>query len=613
MHAEAPDDRRRRRTDTGNVELSTDERIAAILRGSPLRRFPAWDAIRNAVREEFVRRSREGRRVDNEDAYALLVADVVKAHVEWSIRPGDVAELTTLLRRHQFGYGALEPYLDLPGLEELYFNRWDRGFLIVDGEKRSLPEQVFHNERELLDFLQAVALENGQEVNLARPVMDARLRDGSRLNATLPPVAVDGADLVIRKHRPRPFRIDDYIRAGTLNEQAASDLDRFVRNGWNIVVSGGTGSGKTSFLNAIGNAFMPESTRVIVIEETHELQIRTADCKYFQTRRDSTAAGDVDNAITIRDLVRDALRKRPDRIIVGEVRGREAYDTLIAWNSGHDGSLLTVHANSALDAISKLEQLARSAGELGEDAIRDLLASSIDIVVHLSRAAGASTRRVTEIVQVCHRFGLAPEALEQLQRLRAQEQVIELRGGLLVLPLYRLNAGTLEKLHEPLTLVREAQSPASAHLIAAWAAESTRQTVPVDTQSWSQAPEPDEASPSPWVESSQLGSEQWPQERTERVSALSWDETPEPPAPETGQWLDHASDVSWLDEAERETGPVEPGSPLPGEPETSGGSFPTWDDYDPSRREQRTGGGQESHERSGSRPPGGRRRRRRPS
>lgn len=434
--------------------------VAAEKLPHPRDEFDHWDDILDAVHEEFVSRSREhpegAQAVKQEEEYYDLVNHVVvEANPQWGISPIKLSRLVELLRQYQFGYGALEPYMALPGLEELYFNRYDQGFYIVDGQKHSIADNVFASQRELSKFVDRVALENELEINLQYPALDATLKDGSRLNATIEPVAYDGPDFVIRKHRDIPFTIDQLLEGGTLSKELAEDLEHWVQGGLNIVVSGGTSSGKTSLLNTIGNAFIPRDDRVLILENRKELQIQTQDTKYFQTREDASRDSGDDNDITIQDLIRYTLRKRPDRIIVGEVRGREAYYALVSWNSGHDGSFCTVHANSAGGAVKKLEMLARGAGELDQEGIRALIADAVDIVIQVRRVPHSARREIVEVAEVLHgdKYDVYNEKItKKVDKWLEDGTIRKQRGDVWLLPLYRRSEGKLVRMRDALPL-----------------------------------------------------------------------------------------------------------------------------------------------------------------
>lgn len=415
----------------------------------PEEAFPTWAQIYQAVLDEYVEvaRNYEGGSValSQVKPYFDLVSRVIGAHPELKVAPVNIPEVVEALRVYQFGYKNLESYMRIDGLEELYFNRFDEGFYIVQGVKTKITDPVFANEQELRDFVDHVARENQLEINDSKPNLDATLKDGSRLNATLDPPAVDGPDFVIRKHRDIPFSLPQYVDGGMISTELVEDLERWVEMGFNIVVSGGTGSGKTTFLNTIGNAMIPKSDRVIILENTKELRIETDDCKYYQTREDATREGG-DNEIKIQDLIKYSQRKFPDRIIVGEVRGSEAYHALKAWNSGHDGSFCTVHSDTPQGAIMKLVQLSRGANELDQDGIRELIAGSVDIVVQVKRfkktATSMQRRQVVAVSQVFHpyKYDLSDDDLQaKLDSMTPRDGLIEMYPGLSLLHLYKLN------------------------------------------------------------------------------------------------------------------------------------------------------------------------------
>lgn len=376
----------------------------------PEQEFEYWEEIRRAVLDAFVERTTghnpiPAEELKQDERYIDLVTQVLSSNPVWatSIQPVDQARLIELLRIYQFGYGPLEDYMRMEGLEELYFNNYKQGYYILKGAKRKIEQPVFRSNQEMVEFVKLVAIENGVNFDATRANIDATLKDGSRLNATLPPMAVDGPDLVIRKHREIPWTVEDLLHSGTLTKELATDLQNWIRGGLNIVVSGGTASGKTSLLNALGNKFIPQNDRLIVVENRKELQIYTQDTKYFQTREDATK-GDETKDITARDIIRWALRKRPDRIFVGELRGGEAFDALTAWNSGHNGSMCTLHANSAREALSKMEQLCGfSSARPSENAVRSLISESVDVVIQISRSRDGS-RRIDEVIQVLHPY-----------------------------------------------------------------------------------------------------------------------------------------------------------------------------------------------------------------
>ena len=237
----------------------------------------------------------------------------------------------------------------------------------------------------------------GREVNQANPIVDTRLMDGSRVNVVLPPIALCGPTVTIRKFSKEPMTIEKLIRYGSLTQEIADKLELLVKAKYNIFICGGTGSGKTTFLNALSN-YIPKDERVITIEDSAELQIEGVDNLVSLETRNANTTGV--GAITIRDLIKSSLRMRPERIVVGEVRGGEALDMLQAMNTGHDGSLSTGHANSTKDMLSRLETMVIQGAEgMPLEAIRQQIASAIDIIVHLSRLRDKS-RKTMEIVEV---------------------------------------------------------------------------------------------------------------------------------------------------------------------------------------------------------------------
>ena len=269
--------------------------------------------------------------------------------------------------------------------------------IFVEKKGRLLPwENQFSSREKLEDMIRQIAAKCNWVVNEAYPIVDARLEDGSRINAVLAPVALDGPILTIRRFPKEPLHMEKLTAMGAITKQAADWLRLLVRAGYNILVSGGTGSGKTTFLNALSD-YIPKEERIITIEDSAELQIRNApNLVRLETRREN---GEGSREIAIRDLIRTSLRMRPTRLIVGEVRGAEAMDLLQCLNTGHDGSLSTAHANSARDMLSRLETMALMGMDLPLSAIRRQIASGIDIIVHLGRMRDG-TRKVLEIAEV---------------------------------------------------------------------------------------------------------------------------------------------------------------------------------------------------------------------
>ena len=294
------------------------------------------------------------------------------------------------------GFGLLDTILTDDTITEVMINGPDHIFIEQKGHLFRLDKH-FESERRLEDIIQRIVGLAGREVNQANPICDTRLSDGSRVNVVLPPIALCGPTLTIRKFSKTPMTIEKLIEYESLTQDIADKLELLVKAKYNIFISGGTGSGKTTFLNALSN-YIPKDERVITIEDSAELQIAGIDNLVSLETRNANVAGA--GEITIRDLIKSSLRMRPERIIVGEVRGGEVLDMLQAMNTGHDGSLSTGHANSTEDMLSRLETMVlQGAAGLPLDAIRQQIASAVDIIIHLSRLRDKS-RKTVEITEV---------------------------------------------------------------------------------------------------------------------------------------------------------------------------------------------------------------------
>ena len=299
-----------------------------------------------------------------------------------------------------FGLGMLQPLMDDPGVEEIIVNGPLRVFAIRDGRKEQVHGLYFESDEELRQLVKRIVSNAGRRLDEASPMVDVRMRDGSRLNAVIAPASTRWTALTIRKFVLRAQTLDQLVDLGTLTGAAAEFLDAAVQAGVNMLVSGPTGSGKTTLLNALGASIVGMDERVVTVEEVPELVLdrRLPDCVALQMRgKNVEGAGE----ITIRDLVRNALRMRPTRIIVGEVRGAEALDMLLAMNTGHDGSLTTIHGNSPRDALDRLATLAMMAGErLANEELVRMVSRTIELVVQLRVAPRTGERRVASIFEV---------------------------------------------------------------------------------------------------------------------------------------------------------------------------------------------------------------------
>ncbi len=323
-----------------------------------------------------------------------LVAEHVRGtYISLEQRAAIVRQVFSSIR----GLGLLDSIIVDDDITEVMINGPDNIFIEKKGRVVRLDEK-FESERKLEDIIQRIVGSAGREVNQSNPIVDTRLADGSRVNVVLPPIALCGPTVTIRKFSKEPMTIDKLIKYGSITPQIAEVLELLVRAKFNIFICGGTGSGKTTFLNALSN-YIPKDERVITIEDSAELQIEGVDNLVSLETRNANSAGS--GAITIRDLIKSSLRMRPERIVVGEVRGGEALDMLQAMNTGHDGSLSTGHANSTADMLSRLETMVlQGADGLPLEAIRQQIASAIDIIIHLSRLRDHSrkTMAITEVV-----------------------------------------------------------------------------------------------------------------------------------------------------------------------------------------------------------------------
>lgn len=294
------------------------------------------------------------------------------------------------------GFGLLDSIMNDDTITEVMINGPDNIFIEQNGRLFKIDQQ-FESQRRLEDIIQRIVGQAGREVNQANPICDTRLPDGSRVNVVLPPIALCGPTVTIRKFSKTPMTIEKLIQYGSITQEIADKLELLVKAKYNIFISGGTGSGKTTFLNALSN-YIPKDERVITIEDSAELQIKGIDNLVTLETRNANASGA--GQITIRDLIKSSLRMRPERIVVGEVRGGEALDMLQAMNTGHDGSLSTGHANSTEDMLSRLETMVlQGSSGLPLEAIRQQIASAVDIIIHLSRLRDKS-RRTMEITEV---------------------------------------------------------------------------------------------------------------------------------------------------------------------------------------------------------------------
>jgi pilus assembly protein CpaF len=304
-------------------------------------------------------------------------------------------QLVLEVQHETFGLGPIEPLLQDPTVSDILVNGSKEVYVERHG-KLERTQVIFRDDAHLLQVIERIVSAVGRRVDESSPMVDARLPDGSRVNAIIPPLALDGPVLSIRRFAADPYRMADLIEFGTLTPGLAEILRAAVQARLNILVSGGTGAGKTTMLNVLSNA-IANTERIVTIEDSAELQLQQEHVVRLETRPPNIEA---QGGVTQRDLVRNALRMRPDRIVIGEVRGPEVLDMLQAMNTGHDGSLSTVHANSTRDALSRLETMVLMAGvALPVRAMRDYIASALDLMVHLARLSDG-TRKVTRVTEV---------------------------------------------------------------------------------------------------------------------------------------------------------------------------------------------------------------------
>ncbi|MDD6657922.1 MAG: CpaF family protein [Lachnospiraceae bacterium] len=301
----------------------------------------------------------------------------------------------------------LEEFLADNSVTEIMVNGPDCIF-IERGGMLTKVDVHFESQEKLTDVIQQIVAKVNRVVNEASPIVDARLSGGARVHVVMPPIALNGPILTIRRFPDHPICVEDYYRFGSLNEEVMEFIKKLIKAKYNIFISGGTGSGKTTFLNVL-SGFIPTDERIVTIEDNAELQIRNIENLVRLETRNANIEGCL--PITIRDLIKASLRMRPDRIIVGEIRGAEAIDLLMAMNTGHDGSLSTGHANSAKDMLTRLETMVLMGMDMPLDAIRRQIASAVDIIIHLGRLRDHS-RKLLEIVEVVgyvnHEIVLSP-------------------------------------------------------------------------------------------------------------------------------------------------------------------------------------------------------------
>lgn len=348
----------------------------------------------NSIRNNLINKFDLTRNLSDEEIYSFIDNEIIETGRQQFISLTDKERLRYILFNSIRGYDVLQELLDDQNITEIMINGPDDIFIERNGllEKSEIH---FSSPEKLQDIIQQIVSEANRRVNEASPITDARLYDGSRVNIVLNPVALNGPAVTIRKFPDTPLSMNDLIQFGTLTHETADFLHLLVLSGYNIFVCGGTGSGKTTFLNVLSD-FIPSSERVITIEDSAELQLHIPNIVKLEARQANT---DGKNEITIRDLIRSSLRMRPNRIIIGEIRGAEALDMLTAFNTGHDGSMSTGHGNSPRDMLRRIETMVLMGVDMPVSSIKGQIASAIDIIVFLGRMRDHS-RRVLEITEI---------------------------------------------------------------------------------------------------------------------------------------------------------------------------------------------------------------------
>jgi pilus assembly protein CpaF len=327
----------------------------------------------------------------SEGQMRLDITNAVRRTLDAESHPLTTEERECIVKEVQdevFGFGPLEPLLQDPTVSDILVNGPDSIFVERRGRLEATAAR-FQNSEHLMRIIEKIVSAVGRRVDEMNPMVDARLEDGSRVNAIVPPLALDGPSLSIRRFAVDPLGAEDLVEIGTMTHQIVELLEAIVGSRLNVLISGGTGSGKTTLLNVV-SGFIPENERIVTIEDSAELQLKQDHVVRLETRPESIEGK---GKVGQRELVINSLRMRPDRIVIGEVRGGEAFDMLQAMNTGHDGSLTTVHANSPRDALSRIENMVAMAGlDIPQRAIRQQIASAIDVVIQLSRLSDGSRR-----------------------------------------------------------------------------------------------------------------------------------------------------------------------------------------------------------------------------
>ncbi len=347
------------------------------------------------LRGKLMERLEGYRETCDEEIYRSIDELILQTGIDFYIRLSERNELRRELFNSVRRLDILQELIDDDSVTEIMVNGTEGIFFERDGKLRRWDKN-FHSRERLEDIAQQIVGRCNRIVNESVPIVDARLENGARVNIVMPPVALNGPVITIRRFPDHPIRMEELVRWGTVPQEAVDFLKKLVRSGYNIFISGGTGSGKTTFMNALSH-YIPKDERVITIEDNAELQIQGVANLVRMEARNANTEGE--KAITIRDLIKSSLRMRPDRILIGEIRSSEAIDLLQALNTGHDGSISTGHANSPEDMLSRIETMVLMGMEIPLPAVRRQIASGIDVIVHLGRLRDKS-RKVLQILEI---------------------------------------------------------------------------------------------------------------------------------------------------------------------------------------------------------------------
>ena len=348
------------------------------------------DELRNKIIQNLIDNKRDG----------IITSEYLKKEIDKALEGYDLSVversyINTLIDNEINGCGPITELLEDPSITEIMVNGTNEIYIEIDGKLIRDDSISFINQDHIIRTIQRLIQPIGRTIDTSNPMVDARLKDGSRLNAIIPPLSINGPVLTIRKFKKELISIEDFLRNGTMTPYMARFIEACVKSKMNIIVCGGTGSGKTTLLNVM-SSFLSDDERIITIEDAAELKLEQDHVISLETRRTNYGGS---GEITIRDLVINSLRMRPDRIIVGEVRGGEAFDMMQAMNTGHEGSMTTLHANSPKDALNRLETMVLMAVEIPIKAIREYIENAIDIVINISRLTDGK-RKVTSICEV---------------------------------------------------------------------------------------------------------------------------------------------------------------------------------------------------------------------